>query len=331
MRENSKLLDRIKISVLRYFDVSNDGVVFDDIVGGFTGAAKYKVEVEGRGSYFLKVADEKTHELDAFLIEAEGKIYDFLDKVGLVGDVFPKFDGLISEDGFKILVIDYLDNVSWGGPWNTKTVELLDRTLKRLHTTDLSEGEKKEIIKLADSVRGRLGQKTSEYIESEVDKKKKREEFLKAWDVSGRGFLNAKGEIYFNGNKDLAEEVLDVASSATKVKQTQLIMHDMNFANIGFSKDRAYLVDPVFVGLGSEYFDRTVAGVNILLGLRSGGDLEVKKLVTERFLVNRVALAKLIKYYVDSSFKKLGMSQDAWQKFHQNCAEVALGVFIEMK
>jgi len=236
----------------------------------------------------------------------------------------------VTESNLRILLLDYLNDVSWGGPWNFETVGMLDSALKRLHSTNLNDEQKKEITRLADGVRRKLDQKTSKDIESEEDKEKKREEFLKSWSVDDSGFVNARGEVYFQGIGNLAEDILESALLEPEIKPEQLIMHDMNFANIGFSKEKVFLVDPVFVGLGSEYFDRTVAGVNILLGLGSGVKNDVYGLVMDRFITNKVALSKLIKYYVNSSFKRLDKSQDAWQKFHQDCAEVALKVFVKL-
>src|SRR3989338_1408149 len=99
-----------------------------------------------------------------------------------------------------------------------------------------------------------------------------------------------------------------------------LVMHDLNFANIGFDKTKAYFVDPLFATINNPIGDRTVVGVNILQQLGETVEPRLKEFIIDKFLNDKVALARLAKYYVVSSAAKLDVKQSAWQKFHQECS-----------
>jgi hypothetical protein len=330
MNESQVFSEKVKQLFSDFKKVSPDVVSISEISGGFTGAKKFRIDVkEGQKpqSFFLKVADASTHPVDAFLITYEAKIYSFLSELGLAGTIFPSYIRLLNKDGIKALVVDFLEEVSWGGPWNKKTIELLDASLKKLHSTVLSESDKKKITTISRSVRKKLGIRIKKAeTKAEIDEKNR--PFLEAWDENASGFLNAKGDVYFKGPNGFADKILKVATQEVSHNAQQLIMHDLNFANIGFSDTTAYFVDPIFVTLGSEYFDRTVVGVNILQQLGKNTPEEVKNLVMSKFLTSEIALARLTKYYVISSRKQLDPSQSKWQVFHQQCSEIALSVLL---
>lgn len=327
MEESFK--EKVKGVMREFFKVSKEQVSLEEIEGGFTGAAKFRVRA-GDGDVFIKVVMSEEKEVDAFLIEKEGEVYEFLKKKGLTGDLFPEYLGVVKNAGVTALVVSYLKGASWGGPFNEENVKQLDLGLKRLHETVLSEEEKAEIKKLSGEIRERLGIKSDGEGKSEEKKEEERKMFLSAYDEEKGGFINAKGEVYFQGEKEFARRIIEEAEKEVPHRSDQLIMHDLNFANIAFLEGGVYLVDPVFLTLGSEHFDRIVVGVNILQQLKGETNSEVRALVRERFITNSTGLARLIKYYVVSTHKKVDEGGEKWQKFHQECAVEALAMFEEM-
>lgn len=301
---------------------------------GFTNTSKFIVipkKAEKSQGFFLKVADEKTHVVDAFLIEVEAKIYSMLKKWELTETIFPAYKGLIINEGLRILVLDYLSNVSWGGPWNENTIGYLYEALDKLHFTKLSQKDKDDLTALAEEIRSHLGQKSKKDSSGKAKEEKIRA-FLDTWDSETSGFKNNKGVIYFRASRNLPRDILEVAERKDPNPPEQLIMHDLNYANIGFSHKQAYFVDPVFARVGDPIFDRVVAGINILQQLGGLVDPKLKRIVIDKFIKNKPILALLAAYYVTiagKDFKETKKPQLKWQKFHQECAVAALNVFVE--
>lgn len=319
-------MDRVKGALIKELRAASEDVEISGIGGGFTGASKYMASV-GERKIFLKVADSVTDEVDASLLELEAKIYDFLEELGLTGVLFPEYQGLLDVDGLRTLMIRYLDDVSWGGPWNGEAIRKLDEALHKLHSTKIDEEHLGVIEKLSSDVCSKLEQDLRPKKLSEEEIEKRNKPFFDAWSMAGSGFLDSKGEIYFAAKENLAEKVISEAKKDIDSEKKALIMHDLNFANIGFSDQQAYFVDPLFLRMGLADSDQTVVGVNILQQLGQNGDEGLKKLVVGKYITNKTVLAKLIKYYVISSAMKLDEGRSGWQKFHQECSVVALNLF----
>jgi len=320
-------METVKNAFAGFKKVKLEVLSISEVKGGFTGAAKFMLEFNNR-KFFLKAADEKLQPVDAFLIESEAKIYSLLGKWKLTGVIFPKYEEFINVDDLRILVLEFLGDASWGGPWNEETIEFLDQGLNKLHTTKLDEDEKQELIALATEIRSHIGEKPKQ--DTKEAKEEKKRIFLETWNESLSGFMDSKGEVYFKGESDLPKRIMEEAEDKGPEVQKTLIMHDLNFANIGFTSKQVYFVDPIFVTMGDPLFDRTVVGVNILQQLQASITPELKKLIVNKFFQSKPILARLIGYYVISSHKQLDESQAAWQKFHQECAVIALEIFNEI-
>lgn len=261
--------------------------------------------------------------MDAYLIESEASIYKFLGGLQLCGTLFPLSDGLIQNDDLTALVLDNI-NATWGGPWSKENIVLLDAAIEKLHNTPLKSEDKDRIEEIARNVRKIIGDKPKD--DSEEAKQKKRDLFWETWSESLGGFVDSQNIVYFEADAGIAGRILELAENNVEVTQ-KLTMQDMNFSNIGFLSDKVFFVDPVYMKLGDPEFDRTVAGVNILLQLNNRVSTELSDLILYKFFRSKEMLAKLIVYYTFSSHKKLDKSQKVWQKFHQECAVVALKIF----
>lgn len=325
MPDETRLIERVRDVIAEFVKKDVGDVAVSEIKGGFTGASKFKAD-----NFFLKVADTTTRALDAFLVESEANIYSLFKRLKLTGLIFPEYVGLVDRKGLKVLIVEFLSQVTWGGPWNYQTIEFLDKSLEKLHSTKMSDSEISELTELSDAVRKSLGQKTKkESIESK-DQEEKNKPFFEAWDSKESGFRNAAGEIYFMGVSDFPKIIVDESLNDLSGANECLIMHDLNFANIGFNEHQAYFVDPLFATVGNPIADRTVVGVNILQQLGQSVEPQLRKFVIDRFLNDRVALSRLTKYYVIASAMKLDKKQSGWQKFHQECAAVSLSILKEL-
>ena len=316
-----RLKNRIVSAFCSSRNADYNKVFIKAVKGGFTGSSKFVLDVDGE-KFFLKIADNKTHKTDVFLIQAEGEIYSLLKQWELCGDLFPLYKGLINKKGLNILVLDYL-NLNWGGPWNIKNIKLLDKALKRLHSTPLTEKEKKEVANIAVSVRKHLGQ----IPKNDVSDEEKNKPFFEAWNLEKKGFESSDGNIYYKGKETLLKKIIEESASKTKNPPQKLIMHDMNFANIGFSETQAYFVDPIYTRIGDPQHDRIVIGINILQ--RTGRNItpKTRKFVVDNFLRSKPIIAGMVKYHTITAKESKETSDSDWQKYHQSCAIAALEVF----
>ena len=323
---NIALEDKIVRLMAKTLKKESSNLKITAIAGGFTGASKYLLD-GAKKKLFLKVADSKTHDVDAQLVEFEAKIYRLLANLGLTERLFPNYENFVDEDGVKILVIDYLGDVSWSAPWNEASIKKLDVALKKLHSTRVSATNFAEIEKISGEVLSVLGQELHPKKISDEEIVKKNKPFFDAWSLEKGGFVNSIGELYFASSNSLADEIFEEAQKGLGEKKKVLIMHDLNFANICFSKKQAYFVDPLFLRMGYADSDRTLIGMNILEQAGISINQGFRSMIINKYITNKIVLAKLIKYYVTATAEKLNKSQESWQKFHQNCAVTALKLF----
>src|SRR3989344_3844117 len=229
MLSDKSFSERVREAVAEFADIGN--VPVDEIKGGFTGASKFRA-----GKYFLKVADVGTHSLDAFLVESEANIYSILRRIGLTKKIFPEYFGLVDKNGLKVLIVEFLSQVTWGGPWNYETIKYLDMALERLHTTRLLEKDRDELMGYSDAIRKSLGQKTKKESTEAKDDEEKNKPFFEAWDDRSLGFKDALGKVYFVGESDFPKRIIEESLKGLYGTLECLVMHDLNFANIGFDK-----------------------------------------------------------------------------------------------
>lgn len=309
--------------ISRHLKLHSKELKISEVGGGYTGASKYVVDT-GSEKLFLKVANKG---LDLALVEGESKIYLFLSRVNLTGVLFPKYRCLIKEDSLAILVMEYLENVTWGGPWNVDTINKLDNALFKLHGKKISDDELKEIESISCNILKDLGQELHPKKLSKEEMEQKNKPFFDAWISDGEGFVDSEGKVYFSCNRELVKEIVNETLKDVGEANKVLVMHDLNFANICFSGSQAYFVDPLYLKMGYADRDRMVVGINILQQLGNAVGQNVKRIVIDRYITNKMALASLIKYYVTTTAKQMGPNSGDFQKFHKECAIVALALF----
>ena len=300
--------------------INQESIELAEVGGGFTGASKFILNTNGT-KYFIKTA-EKTEKTDAFLIMSESQIYDLLGKLGLSGKIFPKYENFVNDEQVRALILEYLD-ADWGGPWNIKNIKLVDRALRALHNTPLSDKDKELLGSISASVSEFVGEAAKRKMSDE----EKIKQFRESLNASKKGFESWDGQIYYKCSDELVEMVIAEASKKNEDKPQALIMHDMNFANIGFSGSHAYFVDPVFMRLGDPEHDRSVLGINILYRTKGKIAPKTKKFVIDNFLRSKPILARLIGYHTVTAKESEEASSSDWQKYHQGCAKAGLEVF----
>lgn len=309
--------------VAKHLNLNLSRCKLSEVGGGYTGASKYVLD-SGTEKLFLKIASSG---LDLALVEGESKVYEFLTKINLTGILFPKYRCLIKEKGFVVLVIEYFENVTWGGPWTIDNIEKLDGGLSKLHDKKITEVEFNEIEKISGDILGLLDQELHPRKLSKDEIEQKNKPFFDAWKSEEGGFVDWKGEVYFPCDRSTTKAIVDETLKDIGEVDKVLVMHDLNFANICFSESQAHFVDPLYLKMGYADRDRVVVGINILQQLGDTVDKKIKSVVVERYITNKMALASLIKYYVTTTVKQMGANSEGFQKFHKECAVVALSLF----
>jgi len=306
-------------SVAHFFHVDSDHVALTEFDGGFTNTKKYIIDVKNshdiQKKYFIKTANINSHPLEAFLLESEAKMYQIFKKLGLTGFITPNFEGLIQNGTDNILVLDFLSHVSFGYPWNSQTIEYLDKSLHSLHSVVLTEIDKTQIMTLSNLVRRNLTQNSKQIDEKTL--------FMNAWKRECRYFNHAlnSGE---NAENNLPHQIIQRASRYNLNSSVKLTLQDLNPTNIGFSATQAYLIDPVYATLGNPSLDRTIAGINILYKLNNSADMRLKRSVVGRFIGDDSVLATIIKTHVINLIMHPDANNREWQKYHRDCIAIAL-------
>ena len=289
---NNKLLSSVKRLIIPSLQVNPDDIIVEKFLGGFTGTSKFIATTkykEGTKKYFLKVVDPLASPADAALLAVEAGMYRILKNAGLAGIIFPTFEKYIHAGIVKILILEYLNNVRWGYPLNTQTIEYLEQSLNKLHSTNLSELERKKIMNLSDVVRKNLSKRTNQIDENTL--------FINTWSNSYKSFIFEQKLNGINCSQ-LAQAIIKSSRQFNPYMLKNLTLQDLNYTNIGFSINQAYFIDPVYATLGDPRLDKTIAGINILQQLGKEHNPQLKKLVLHKFITNRAVLASLIKSYV---------------------------------
>jgi len=292
---------------------------FEVVEGGFTPVSKYIVQNQD-DSFFIKVVDIHAYPLESAIVGHEAKMYELLQKAGVVGSVLPHYRGTFTDGTLQILKLDALQDVTWGGPWTAHNIDLIDQTLNTLHHTPLTPELRDEVIAAALAVKELVEANGSAF-----NNETKQQLFSQAWSEDGSSITNAKGEGYFNPqHTNLKQTIESKAADYDPENGESLVLQDLNFGNIAFANDRAYLVDPPYLRLGHPDNDRTVLGINIL---RQVQDEELRQRVRERFLTNPAVLASHIMYWVACTQQSPAVVDSEWGQFQQSCAKTALAEF----
>lgn len=319
-----------EVSSVQHIDESS--LQISPVEGGFTGTAKYIIEgqsVEGTPvNLFAKVVDAATHSTEMAVLGTEAKMYGVLTDLGLTGKYFPRFRGYTRTPSEHALLIDYLPDVSWGGPWNHANIEKLSASINAVHNTSLTDGDAEHVKQIADELTQTLESGSA----SNFDEEGKNRLFHDAWHKDDNSFVNSRGVIYFSASSSEGiSALLETEATYDKNNPPRLILKDLNFGNLAVASDRVYFVDPVYLSIGNPAFDLAVLGVNMLRNLPDEpGDSSLRELVKSNFLQDKAALAHLIKYWVACTSLPLTDSQNAWMDFQQSCAVTALQVWEEL-
>lgn len=300
--------------------------------GGFTEAAKYVIDVADEDAaptrVFAKVIDNTESTTEGSVLATEAKMYEILTGLGLTGEFFPQFMGYVESSSERALLINYLSDVTWGGPWNRENIAKLSRSISAVHNATLTEGDIENICQIAKQLRIVLERGS----ETNFDSDEGNRLFSTAWQPVDRSFVNSKGVRYFTVKSTTSvDKLLEADASFDEKHPANLILRDLNPGNLAIAKDRVYFVDPVYLAIGNPSFDLVVLGVNILDEQQTGViDMELQQFVKDTFFQDKAALAHLIKYWVACTSLPPKDSQASWMNFQQSCAVTALRVWDEL-
>ncbi len=302
------------------------------IEGGFTGATKYVIEGVAANatplSLFSKVVDVATSSVEVAVLDTEARMYGVLTDLQLTGKYFPNYRGYVKTPTERALLIDYLPDVSWGGPWDRDNIEKLSASIAVVHDTPLTNTAIVNIRQIGGELKETL-QKESASNFNDVEKDRL---FHEAWKTQENSFVNSRGIQYFSAaSNGSIDTLLETEATYDKDSPSKLILKDLNFGNLAVASDRVYFVDPVYLDIGNPTHDLVVLGVNILRGLSDDPEgNQLREVVKSTFLKDRAALAHLIKYWVACTSLAPTDSQNAWMDFQQSCAATALTVWEEL-
>jgi fructosamine-3-kinase len=313
-----------QIAIAEQFDEASIQVT--QVEGGFTANAKYLVEGTAPDdtltNVFAKVIDAASPE--AVILDTEAEVYQILTELGLTGSYFPQYRGYIRTEAERVLLVDYLPDVSWGGPWNGTNIEKLHHSIDAVHNAAMTEVQVEKVKQTAQHLLEKLGPDPAAMLDPEKD-----QFFQAAWRLADGTFVNSKGETYFGPVEPTSIDSLVTAADSYDLTQPpKLILKDLNFGNLAVSGDRVYFVDPVYLDIGNPTSDLAVLGINILKTFPS--DSPLCDLVKNTFLQDKAALAYQLKYWVACTSLPRTDPDDAWMKFQESCAVKALTVWQEL-
>lgn len=299
------------------------------IDGGFTKSSKWIISGNRSESdaevLFAKVIDRRLASVaEQAALETEATMYGVLTDLDLTGRYFPRYNGYIKTPKQAALLIDYLPDVTFGGPWNQTNIENLHRSINAVHSTTLTPDIKIRIHQARVDLKNKLGDSVTDFGDTEKDSL-----FHKA--LQGREFINSKNSAYAASEPKGSQRLLEAAAAYDANRPASLILKDLNFGNLGIGQEGVCFVDPVYLSVGNPAFDLVVLGINILRGLPDiNANKAIREIVKETFLQDKLALADLTKYWVACTSLPIYDPKDAWMDFQQSCAATALGVWGEL-
>lgn len=297
------------------------------VKGGFTAAEKFIAEGElsdGQPmTLFVKLCHVTVHTGEAIVLESEAAMYELIAKYETLQRHFPTLHAFIKNETYHILLLDYLADASWGGPWTERNIRFIHTALTEIHHTKLSSADTATFTQKATYLRDTLAQTNPDTF---VSQHRQRELFSETWDSDHHTFTNSRGDIFWRTHTKLGDTILGQADLMSFV-QTPTVA-DVNFGNIGFTANKAYIVDPVYLTMGNAATDMVGLGINILRDMAADDPLRdhVKRL----FIADQPAFAKGIIYWVSCTALPYLPGLEAWMDYHQSCAKTALATWEEM-
>lgn len=289
--------------------------------GGFTESTKYILQTpEGSPRFFAKVIDP-TNSVEAKVLAAEAAHYESLTGLGLTGEFFPTFRAYLAEPHAHALVIDYLPDTSWGGPWDKENIKKLHKAISGIHAKKAPESARVSIRDTAVDLLEYL-HRTSPNTLDDADYARLYEQ---AWSPDKIAINNSRGQQYFQATPAVYQEVKVRALGYNKHAGDSIIVRDVNLGNIGIAEDRAIFVDPAYLDIGDPSGDMVGLGLNVLLGMPDDEThAELRDHVIQHFIIDRNALAKTVQSLVAIGTLEYSGTENPWMDYHQRMAEVAL-------
>jgi len=140
-------------------------------------------------------------------------------------------------------------------------VDLIDQALSKIHSLHVSDELRAEVTAIATS----LHDFASTESETALTQERQIALFQKAWQPDQQVFINASGVPYFTvPNSNFTEHILSDVKAYEQSAGDRLILKDVNFGNVAFGENQAYLVDPPYLVIGKPDHDQTVLGINIV-------------------------------------------------------------------
>lgn len=298
----------------------------EPVTGGFTVAEKFVARGEKDGHFqelFVKLGHVAVHASEAIVLDTEAAMYELIARYESLQRHFPALHAYIKNESYRILLLDYLADATWGGPWTEQNLTLIHRALTEIHQTQLSQNDITLFNQKATYLRDTLAQTNPNTF---VSQERKLDLFHIAWDNNSGNFTNARGQTYYHASPHTGQAILDHADLASST-QTPTVA-DVNFGNIGFTANQAYIVDPVYLTMGNPATDMAALGINILRDMTD--DNPLRRQVKQLFINDQSALADCLTYWVGCTALPYLPGLEAWMDYHQSCAETGLMTWQEM-
>lgn len=299
------------------------------VTGGYTAAEKFIVKKGGNLDEweFIKQANIHEHPEERKIITNEVRMYEIIHQIPQISKYFPKLISHQDNGDIARLDLQYLADVTWGGPFDEHNVRLLAQGLHDIHAVPLSplitDAIKKPAQELLEYVFS-----TSEYA---FDDEQKAEHFQKLYSKDKNGISNSRGYSYFD-SVTIAEDILQTSRKFKRFDGDSFLVADLNFGNIAFSEDQVWLVDPVYVNVGNAASDNATVGLNILRSIAINGEDhdELSALTCKLFLSDKEAFAYTLAYCMACTTLPYRGEKDPWMDLHQELSEVGLAAWQEM-
>lgn len=111
--------------------VGRDAVAWQSVSGGYTPAARWRVDMGGY-SLFVKAA---TTELTARMLRSEMRVYE-----SVAAPFLPVYHGGDDDGAAPLIVVEDLGEARWPPPWDDRLVEAVVETLALVHDCPAPQG-----------------------------------------------------------------------------------------------------------------------------------------------------------------------------------------------
>lgn len=235
-----EFLDSSPLSRLRSSIGIDHGFQLEQIDGGFTSSEKYVVsDTENIPVSFIKIVPKNAGD-ELAAITAEIQNYELLTELRLTGPVFPNVIGKIDTNDYRGIILEYYDNVSWGGPWSDVSIRSVHALLARIHGTELTDTHRK----ILQATKDKLIPMSEIYREA-----------LPAFQ-DRTTIVNSRGQTIFSTPDEQLFQALFEDEKTPDTAIPVLIAQDVNKYNICIGRDgETHIVDPVYLNIGNPYQD----------------------------------------------------------------------------